>query len=160
MPFDLDLEALEASIMAAPPKEVAPLPDLAAYSPPAPDVDLPTPEPSLDLMGEGMWMEQWFLLHDMGGGLIQARTGAPCPLGEQARNEGGRTAGKAAYDLIKSHPALAKMFLSTQSTFMGQLAAIGMHGFACVQVVKASRMGATLPDQSPEFTTTRSAGHE
>lgn len=142
MPFDLDLEALESAIMAAPPAEVAPLPDFAPESP----IETPA-APEVELISEGAFMDQWFLLHDMGGGMIQMRTGAPCPLGDQARGEGGRAAGTAAYALLSSQPALARMFLGTESTFLGQLAAIGMHGFACVQVVKASARHDTLPAQ-------------
>lgn len=140
MAFDMNLEALESAIMDAPPGEVAPLPDFSA---PATAEAIAAPE--IELMTEHSFLDQWFLLHDMGGGMIQMRTGAPCPLGDKARGEGGRAAGAAAYALLSSQPALAKLFLSTQSTFLGQLAAIGMHGFACVQVVKASATGATLP---------------
>jgi hypothetical protein len=32
------------------------------------------------------------------------------------------------------------MFLSSRSTFLGQVMVIGMHGFACVQIVKASAL--------------------
>lgn len=138
MAFDMNLEALESAIMDAPPGEVAPLPDFSA-----PLAAEAIAAPKIELMTEHAFMEQWFLFHDMGGGMIQMRTGAPCPLGDQARGEGGRAAGAAAYALLSSQPALAKLFLNTQSTFLGQLAAIGMHGFACVQIVKATV--ATLP---------------
>lgn len=140
MPFDMQLEALESAIMDAPPSEVAKLP----IASPETHTEADT-APEVELIPESAFMEQWFLLHDMGGGMIQMRTGAPCPLGDQARGDGGRAAGQAAYALLSSSPALARLFLGTQSTFLGQLAAIGMHGFSCVQIVKASAKGATLP---------------
>jgi len=91
--------------------------------------------------------EQWGTLHDMLGGMASMRMGAPCPLGEQARSEGGRVACEAAYNLISSSPGLSRMILSPESTFFGQLAAVGVHGFACVQIVQASARGEI---QSPE----------
>ena len=153
----VDLEAIENSLLGAAPKDVAPLPDPeTVFSMPeaaAPDA-APAQAAPVDLMSEGLWLEQWSLLHDMGGGLLQARTGAPCPLGDQARSEGGRVAGEAAYALLSSNPALARLFLSTQSTFLGQIAAIGMHGFACIGIVRASARGDTLPPAG-EFKTSR-----
>lgn len=155
-----NLEALESAVLASPVHERGVLPDLArgviaspeqphphiALAAPqndAPDgPDILDPAPALDLMSEDAFLEMWVQMHDMGGGLVSMRTGGPCPLGEQARNEGGQVAGKAAYALISGNPALARMMLSTQSTFWGQLAAIGMHGFACVQIVRASAMPA------------------
>lgn len=96
-----------------------------------------------DLIGPEVWREQWGALHDMAGGMVQMRSGAPCPLGDQARSAGGLMAADAAYALMASTPFLADLFLSARSSFMGQLFAIGMHGFACVQMVKASNAGAT-----------------
>ena len=91
------------------------------------------------------------MLHDMLGGMVQMRTGAPCPLGDQARGEGGRVACEAAYNLIAASPTLSRMILSPESSFFGQLAAVGVHGFACVQIVKASATGQTLPETETEF---------
>ena len=107
------------------------------------------PEPSaVQLMALPAFSDQWAMMHDMAGGMVQMRTNAPCPLGEQARSEGGRVACEAAYNLISSSPALARMLLSPESTFFGQLAAVGMHGFACIQVVKISVSGHTFEDEA------------
>lgn len=89
--------------------------------------------------------EQWGMVHDLLGGMVQSRTGQECALGDQSRSEGGRVACNAAYELISANPALSKLILSTQSTFFGQLMAVGMHGFACVQLVRAS-----APEKPPE----------
>ena len=93
----------------------------------------------LELISQEAFAEQWGQMHDLFGGMVQMRTGAPCPLGSQARNEGGMVACAAAYALLSSNPATAKIFLSPNSTYLGQLAALGLHGFACVQMVKAAR---------------------
>lgn len=85
-----------------------------------------------------MWLEQWGALHDMAGGMVQMRTGKACPLGDQARSAGGQMAAQAVYTLMASTPFLANMFLSAKSTIVGQVMVIGMHGFACVQIVKAA----------------------
>lgn len=105
---------------------------------PAAEAELDT-APPLDLISAEAFQEQWNGIHDMMGGMVQMRTGAPCPLGNQARSEGGLVACRAAYGLLSASPALARLFLSPNSTFWGQFMAIGLHGFACVQVVKASR---------------------
>mgnify|MGYP005989922271 CR=1 FL=1 len=116
------------------PEEEIPSPDGLEHS----DTSATAP-PSLTLMTEAQFLKQWGNLHDMAGGMIQMRTGEPVPLGDAARNEGGQMAGSATYELIKSNPMLAKIMLNTQSTFWGQMAIVGMHGFACVQIVSASR---------------------
>lgn len=107
----------------------------------------------VELISPEVWGQQWGLLHDMLGGMVQARTGNPCPLGAQARSEGGQIACQAAYDLIKISPACG-MILGAHSTFAGQVLAVGMHGFACVQIVKASR-AVTIEASSGSFKTTR-----
>lgn len=99
--------------------------------------------PVVEIIALGDFSAQWGMMHDMMGGMVQMRTGHPCPLGDQARSEGGRVACEAAYKLIESNPALSRLILSPNSSFFGQLAAIGMHGFTCVQVVKSSRNGET-----------------
>ena len=105
---------------------------------------------SVELITAEAFADQWGMIHEMAGGMVQMRTGAPCPLGDQARSEGGRVACNAAYQLILSNPTLARMLLSPESSFWGQMAAIGMHGFACLQLVKASQTGATLPEMGDD----------
>lgn len=144
MPFDLS--ALEQSVMASRADDIGDLPETILT--PANLDNAPAPA-AADLVSEAAWLEQWGAMHDMAGGMIQMRTGSPCPLGDQARGEGGMIAGKACYALIVSSPALARLILSTNSTFFGQIAAIGMHGFACVQIVKASRAPAPELDHEP-----------
>lgn len=107
----------------------------------------------VELISPEVWGQQWGLLHDMLGGMVQARTGNPCPLGAQARSEGGQIACQAAYDLIKISPACG-MILGAHSTFAGQVLAVGMHGFACVQIVKTAR-GVTIDANSAEFRSAR-----
>lgn len=114
----------------------------AAPGDPAPEV--------LDLISPDLWAQQWGLMHDMAGGMVQARTGNECPLGAQSRSEGGMIACQAAYDLISISPA-APIILGKNSGYFGQVLAIGMHGFACVQLVKAA--AASPPGV---FTSTRS----
>ena len=99
--------------------------------------------PVVEVIALGDFSAQWGMMHDMMGGMVQMRTGHPCPLGDQARSEGGKIACEAAYALIESSPVLSKLILSPNSSFFGQLTAVGMHGFTCVQVVKASRNGET-----------------
>lgn len=106
-----------------------------------PDAEGVTSAATVELIGPYVWAQQWGLLHDMLGGMVMARTGQPCPLGNQARSEGGQIACQAAYDLIALSPA-RDMILGAHSTFAGQILAVGMHGFACVQIVKASRIAA------------------
>lgn len=171
MGAQFNLDALESAVLASPVttradlspmiKGVLPDPHEALAGGPelvADDFaidDDPAPALSLDLMTEGAFLEQWAMIHDMAGGMIQMRTGAPCPLGDQARGEGGRIAGQAAYSLMASNPTMARLFLSTQSTFWGQMAAIGMHGFACIQVVKASTSAPPPDYEEPEFASQR-----
>lgn len=103
---------------------------------------------AVELMALPAFESQWGMLHDMLGGMVQMRTGAPCPLGAEARSEGGKVACQAAYHLIASNPALAKLILSTQSTFFGQLAAVAVHGYSCVQLVKVSAVhGSSIPSE-------------
>jgi hypothetical protein len=95
--------------------------------------------PPLELISPETWAEQWSSLHDLMGGMLAMRTGNPCPLGDQARSEGGQIACRAAYGLLSSNPTIARLFLSPDSTMWGGVMAIGLHGFSCVQIVKASR---------------------
>lgn len=116
-----------------------------------------------ELISPEVWGQQWGLLHDMLGGMVQARTGAPCPLGQQARSEGGMIAAQASYDLLALNPATARLFLGANSTFFGQVLAVGVHGFACVQLVKASiaqGQAATIEGEAtegPAFASSRAA---
>lgn len=137
-----DLETLERAVMDAAPEDA---PHVAAYlsDTAAPglagddDLDGDLGGDS-DLIPPEVFDEQWVALHDMMGGMIQMRSGKPCPLGDQARSAGGQMAGQAVYALMSSTPFLANMFLSARSTVIGQVMVIGMHGFACVQIVKAA----------------------
>lgn len=110
--------ALEAAVLAAAPEDApgvasilaAPAPEAAAGDDNAPE-DAPA-----DIIGPEVWHQQWGALHDMAGGMIQMRTGRACPLGDQARSEGGQMASQAVYSLMASTPFLAQMFLSQKST--------------------------------------------
>lgn len=134
------LEALESAVLAAAPEDAPPVAPYLAADDPAPELDDmgEFPGPGADLIPPEVWGEQWAALHDMMGGMVQMRSGKPCPLGDQARSAGGQMAGQAVYALMSSTPFLANMFLSAKSTFVGQVMVIGMHGFACVQIVKAA----------------------
>lgn len=136
-------DALETAVLAAGPDD---MPDLSGLlsSPAAPDAggDYAAEDAGGDLISPEVFAEQWGSLHDMAGGMVQMRTGNPCPLGDQARSAGGQMAAQACYAFLASTPFLASMFLSPQSSFVGQLMVVGMHGFACVQMVKASQAGA------------------
>jgi hypothetical protein len=137
-----DIAALEAAVMQAAPEDAPGVASILSPPEAAPDagaeaLDLP---PESDLISPEVWAEQWGALHDMAGGMVQMRTGNPCPLGDQARSAGGHMAAQAVYTLMASTPFLADMFLSSRSTFLGQVMVIGMHGFACVQIVKASAL--------------------
>lgn len=132
-PFDLD--ALEAEILATP------ITGRLHFNAMPLGEDLPetaTAPTSGALISEADFLTQFIGLHDMAGGMVQMRTGAPCPLGDQARSEGGKLASDALYKLIASNPALSRLVLGSASTFWGQMAAIGMHGFTCVQMVRVS----------------------
>jgi hypothetical protein len=172
-PFDL--EAYEAVAMASPVHErtdfsvLDPAIDSKPITPSDPDAPQAPPDVNLDaalplasdLMTLDAWTAQWGGLHDMMGGVVQMRTGQPCPLGDQARSEGGIIASQALYGIIEKNPTLASMILSTKSTFIGQVMAIGMHGFGCFQVVRGSQHAAYVqslelgPEPAPEFKSTR-----
>mgnify|MGYP001204071855 CR=1 FL=1 len=151
MPFDFT-DQLEQLVQATGPEDLPEIPAL-----PGPDTasefdlgETVAPVPPADLLSESAFHDQFAMIHDMAGGMVQMRTGAPCPLGDQARGEGGRQAASAIYALAMQNAALARLFLSTKSTFFGQLAAIGMHGFSCVQIVKTSAMTGQLAEQEAE----------
>lgn len=137
----MDLETL---VLSSTPDQA---PDVAAYlsDAPADDLahdladDLAGAEAPSDLISLDAFATQWAGIHDMLGGMVAMRSGNPCPLGDQARSDGGMMACRATYGLLSSSPALSRMFLSESSTFMGSLFVVGMHGFACVQIVRASR---------------------
>jgi len=137
------LEVLEGLVMATPAWESPQIPEVLFQEQPEPieaggnGLAAIGTDPA-EIMTEGAFLELWNSMHDMAGGMIQMRIGAPVPLGDQARGEGGVVAGKAAYALLRGSPALSKLFLSTQSTFLGQLFAIGMHSFGCLQIIKAA----------------------
>lgn len=137
-----DIAALEAAVLSAAPEDAPGVSGLlsAHALPPeaAPGDDMAPEAPASDLIPVDVWCEQWGALHDMAGGMVQMRTKRPCPLGDQARSAGGQMAAQAVYSLMSSTPFLADMFLSQKSTFIGQVMVIGMHGFACVQIVKAA----------------------
>lgn len=101
-----------------------------------PEIDPETPE----IIPPEVWAEQWTVLHEVAGGMISASCGgAPCPLGDQARGDGGQIAARATYDLIASQPWLAKIMLSPNGGALANSLAILAHGFACVQIVRAAR---------------------
>lgn len=142
----LHLDDLEARVLDAGPGDVVDLSHMVLTDDFADTA--PRPEASTEAQDEALpveiitveaWAEQWGQLHDLMGGVVSMRTGAPCPLGAQARNEGGQVAMQAAYGLLSANPATARLFLSPNSTYFGQLAALGLHAFGCVQIVKASR---------------------
>lgn len=143
-----DLEALERAVLAAAPEDAPPVSALlSGPSPEAPSLD-PAPDAEGfdmaedaggDLIDPATFTEQFGQIHDLIGGMVQMQTGQPCPLGDQARSAGGQMAAQACYSLLASTPVLARMFLSPHSTFIGQIMTIGLHGFACVQMVKAAR---------------------
>ena len=138
--------ALEAALMAAGPDD---MPDISAHlagaAMPPDDLDLGD-DAGGDLISPDVFAEQWATMHEMMGGMVQMRTGNPCPLGDQSRSAGGQMAAQAMYAFFASTPFLASMFLSPHSSFVGQLMVVGMHGFACVQIVKASRSGAAATE--------------
>lgn len=164
MTAHFDLEALEGAVLASPVHERGPLSDAArgvlhdphtALANPTQNDGAQTSEAQAtvletELVTEGEWFEQWASMHDMAGGLVQMRTGQHCPLGEQARNEGGRIAAQAAYSLLNSNPTLARLVLGAKSTFYGQIVAIGMHGASCIGIIRASTSKAIAKD-GPEF---------
>ncbi|MGH1417208.1 MAG: hypothetical protein ACRBB0_27230 [Pelagimonas sp.] len=147
--IEFDLEAVENAVLAVPVKEQA---AFEASERASHETDLgekhltDIPSEEYEIISLEAFNSQFIAMHDMAGGLVQMRTSAPCPLGDQARSEGGRIAAAAAYELFKGNPATKKMFLSTKASIWGQVAAIGMHGFGCLQVIKASRAeGASTP---------------
>ncbi|WP_121630099.1 hypothetical protein [Tropicibacter alexandrii] len=145
VPSDGEAVEIPASLLGPPPAIIGP------DGPEDHETDAAAGVELVELVSLPTFQDQWGMLHDMLGGMVQMRTGAPCPLGDQARGEGGRVACEAAYNLIAASPTLSRMILSPESSFFGQLAAVGVHGFACVQIVKASATGQTLPEPQEEF---------
>ncbi len=122
-----------AAFVAESPAAATSAPSLADLTAPQAEALAPSALISLDL-----FQQRFALVHDMAGGMVQARTGKPCPLGAQARSEGGIAACAAFYSICETSPLLASWFLSEEMSFVGKVLAIGMHGFACIQVIKAS----------------------
>lgn len=147
---EIDVASLLADVTLPPPPP--PLGAGPAFAGPSFD---PAPEPlaQSNVISLDLFQTRFALMHDMVGGMVQARSGTPCPLGQQARSEGGIAAGAAFYSICETSPLLASWFLTEEMSFVGKVLAIGMHGFACVQVVKASTAAA---DQGPAFQSRRS----
>lgn len=150
--------SLEQALLSATPDDMPDAATLAASLPDAPPVGLPPvdalgdlgegPAPA-DYMDQSQFGEVWGQVHDLMGGMVQMRTGNPCPLGDQARSAGGIAAATAAYSLLAANEFTRSLFLSPNSSFVGSAMVIGLHGFACVQIVKSSQ----LPP--PEFQSAR-----
>lgn len=147
----VDLEAIEAAILSAPPKEVAPLPDPATVVT-VPEVLPPQapPEPADELMTLDEFSAGWGMVHHMAGGVLTTRIGAPVALGEQGMCETGREACKASYELARDH---APFLLKKSNGTFGKIAAVAMHGFTCVQLVRVAQVEARQP--APEFKSAR-----
>lgn len=147
----VDLEAIEAAILSAPPKDVAPLPD------PETVVSLPeilppgaVPEPVVELMTLEEFSAGWGMVHHMGGGVLSSRIGAPVELGDQAMSQPGMEACKAAYELARDH---APWMIKKSNGTIGKVMAIAMHGVTCVQIIRAAQGEARQP--AATFKTTR-----
>lgn len=137
-----DLAALERAVLTAAPDDAPPVHDMLANAPAPVDADCSTDLHGDDLIGPDVFADQWAHVHDLLGGMVAMRSGNPCPLGDQARGPGGQVAAQAAYNLLSSTPILARMFLGTQSGFIGQIMVLSLHGYACVQIVKAANSNA------------------
>lgn len=150
--LDFDLEALEASVMAAPPSSVAPLPEALAQ-------DVAQSVLSPDLMTLEEFSAGWAMCHHVGGGMISARIGAQVDLGRAAMDATGQEACKAVYELARKH---APFMLSKSNGTFGKVAAIAMHGIACIALIKSARMEAMegTANEVPEFRTTRKEAAE
>lgn len=145
--------SLETALLAATPDDmpdaaalVASLPDPAPTGlgdpPPLPGFGQVEPAAGAEpeILSPSEFAEMWGQVHDLAGGMVQMRTGNPCPLGDQARNPGGLAAANAAYSLLAANSFTRSLILSPNSSFFGQVMVIGMHGFSCVQIIKASQL--------------------
>jgi len=95
---------------------------------------------AIDLMSLSEFSEKWVFMHGMLGAGIAARTGAECDLTPPATSETGQKACDAVYRTIQKSPAVARFLLSNEAGFWADMAAVGMHVFGCVQIVKASAL--------------------
>jgi hypothetical protein len=90
-------------------------------------IDLPT------------FQEQWAMVHGYAGAILENNIGAPVPLQDQAESAGGRKAGECAYRFFSTTPILRRMFLDPNSSTIGSIIVVGMHGMACINIVKAAK---------------------
>ena len=93
------------------------------------------------------------MLHHVGGAMLSARFDAPCPLGEASEGQQGMQAIDAMYNLAERNERLRRLVLSAKGGVWGDVLAIAMHGFACVQIVRAAI--AASPAQAQQFATVR-----
>lgn len=160
----VDLEAIEASLLASAPKDVANLPDPANIVTIPEVITAPDAAPALDasdLMTLAEFRAGWGMVHHLGGAALSQRIGAEVALGDQAMSETGQEACKAAYDLARANPTIARMVLSKSHGTLGKIAALAVHGFTCIQLVKAARVQAAQADRrgddEPDFQSVRKA---
>lgn len=143
------LASLEDAFLAATPDDqpdaaqiIAALPDPAPASLAPGDLasadDLEQSAPS-ELMSVEDFTDQFIFFHYMGQSLIEAKIGEDtCPIGKQAESQGGRKAAQSAYRVLARNEFIARIFLSQGEGIMTDLLAVGMHCFACRQIVNSA----------------------
>lgn len=98
---------------------------------------------------------QMQMLHHVGGAMLSARLGAPCPLGEASEGQQGVQAIDAIYNLAERNERLRRLVLSAKAGVWGDVLAVAMHGFTCVQIVRAAI--AASPSHGQQFASVRAA---
>lgn len=118
---------------------------------PAPTIDLDQGTVEVELMTVNQFSQMFVQMHDLAGALVAMRLHleAPVPYGQEARSPMGQEAAKSLYALIEMQPALARMVLGKQSTFMGHMGAVLLHGFTLLQVTQAAVRGQVAPSTMP-----------
>lgn len=85
-----------------------------------------------------VFFSQWEFAHVMGGHLATQRIKAPVDLQSVATSPSGEQTCRTLYEILDRHETTRRLFLSPEMSIIGQAGLILMHGFTCVQVIKAA----------------------
>lgn len=151
---------LPGQVLPIPPQYLQPIIEGGApQGLPMPSIDLAAGEATLELMSVEQFTQMFCQMHELAGAMVamKAKLSQAVPYGEHARSPMGIEAAKSLYALLEMQPALARMVLSKESTFMGHLGAVLLHGFTLYQVTIAAVSGTKAPPPMPETTDEREA---
>lgn len=150
--------AASAAFMAANPED--PIPgDLTAEPVPA---DLPEviaealPDDFVQISRED-FRAQLQMAHHVAGFALEARLGAPCPIGAASEAENGVKAIDAIYNLAERNDRMRRLVLSAKGGVWGDVMAVAMHGYTVLQIVRTAIASRLPEDGSAMFKSVRTA---